>query len=54
MLTYIVIVNTCLLPLAWLLGSEGTASIGLTQEVRRDTQGRRDKQGYLAGIAAGT
>lgn len=38
-LTYIVIVNTCLLPLAWLLGSEGTASIGLTQEVALVTFG---------------
>jgi len=38
-LTYITIVSTCLLPLVWLLGSEGTAAIGLTQEVAMVTFG---------------
>jgi len=33
MLTYIVIFGTCLFPLMWLLGSEGTAALGLSQEV---------------------
>ena len=33
MLTYTVIVATCAFPLMWLLGSEGTAALGLSQEV---------------------
>jgi len=33
LLTYIVICGTCLFPLMWLLGSEGTAALGLSQEV---------------------
>lgn len=33
MLTYIVIGSTCFFPLMWLLGSEGTAALGLSQEV---------------------
>jgi len=33
MLTYIVIGSTCIFPLMWLLGSEGTAALGLSQEV---------------------
>jgi len=33
MLTYIVIGTTCVFPLMWLLGSEGTAALGLSQEV---------------------
>ena len=32
-LTYCVIVATCVFPLMWLLGSEGTAALGLSQEV---------------------
>ena len=32
-LTYVVIVSTCVFPLMWLLGSEGTAALGLSQEV---------------------
>ena len=33
MLTYITIGCGCVYPLVWILGSEGTASLGLTQEV---------------------
>jgi bacteriorhodopsin len=33
MLTYIVIGSTCVFPIMWLLGSEGTAALGLSQEV---------------------
>ncbi|KAJ1489374.1 hypothetical protein T484DRAFT_1937304, partial [Baffinella frigidus] len=32
-LTYITIFSTCFTPLIWLLGSEGTAALGLSQEV---------------------
>jgi len=32
-LTWITIVCTCIYPLIWLLGSEGTAALGLSQEV---------------------
>lgn len=33
MLTYITMATTCVFPLMWLLGSEGTAALGLSQEV---------------------
>ena len=33
MLTYMVIGATCVFPIMWLLGSEGTAALGLSQEV---------------------
>ena len=32
-LTYITLFSTCFTPLIWLLGSEGTAALGLSQEV---------------------
>eukprot|EP00960_Hanusia_phi_P074018 768137-Hanusia_phi.AAC.4 len=33
MLTYITIACSCIYSVVWLLGSEGTAALGLTQEV---------------------
>jgi hypothetical protein len=36
----IVIGTTCVFPLMWLLGSEGTAALGLSQEVTMCVRGR--------------